>query len=103
MRVFAKTVLMVTDGRANQSLYARVARANDLSANLCCHSTTTRCPDRFLERWEYNGKREGFSDRFKGHSIFVSDDNPDPKDRVLFGSILGQQLKARGFAIHATL
>jgi N-acetylmuramoyl-L-alanine amidase len=26
---FAKTILMVTDGRANRSLYARVARAND--------------------------------------------------------------------------
>jgi N-acetylmuramoyl-L-alanine amidase len=26
---FAKTVLMVSEGRANRSLYARVARAND--------------------------------------------------------------------------
>lgn len=93
---FAKTVLMVTDGRANQSLYARVARANDLSANLLLSIHHDAVPDRFLERWEYNGKREGFSDRFKGHSIFVSDDNPDPKDSLLFGSILGQQLKARG-------
>ena len=31
---FAKTILMVSDGRANRSLYARVARANGLSANL---------------------------------------------------------------------
>jgi N-acetylmuramoyl-L-alanine amidase len=53
-------------------------------------------PDRFLERWEYNGKRQAFSDRFKGHSIFVSDDNVDPKDSLLFGSMLGQQLKAHG-------
>jgi hypothetical protein len=30
------------------------------------------------------------------HSIFVSDDNLDPKDGLLFGSMLGQQLKARG-------
>jgi N-acetylmuramoyl-L-alanine amidase len=93
---FAKTVLMVTDGRANQSLYARVARANDLSANLLLSIHHDSVPDRFLERWEYNGKREGFSDRFKGHSIFVSDDNLDPKDSLLFGSILGQQLKTRG-------
>jgi N-acetylmuramoyl-L-alanine amidase len=93
---FAKTVLMVTDGRANQSLFARVARANDLSANLLLSIHHDAVPDRFLERWEYNGKREGFSDRFKGHSIFVSDDNPDPKDSLLFGSMLGQQLKARG-------
>ncbi len=93
---FAKTVLMVTDGRANRSLYARVARANDLSANLLLSIHHDSVPDRFLERWEYNGKREGFSDRFKGHSIFVSDDNLDPKDSLLFGSILGQQLKTRG-------
>ncbi len=93
---FAKTILMVTDGRANPSLYARVARANELSANLLLSIHHDAVPDRFLEKWEYNGKREGFSDRFKGHSIFVSDDNPDLKDSLMFGSMLGQQLKARG-------
>jgi N-acetylmuramoyl-L-alanine amidase len=93
---YAKTVLMVTDGRANPSLYARVARANELSANLLLSIHHDAVPDRFVEKWEFNGKREGFSDRFKGHSIFVSDDNPDLKDSLMFGSMLGQQLKARG-------
>ncbi|MGB7717060.1 MAG: hypothetical protein WBL81_19150, partial [Pseudolabrys sp.] len=51
--------------------------------------------DRFLEKWDYNGKAKTFSNRFNGHSIFVSDDNLDPKDGLLFGSMLGQQLKAR--------
>jgi N-acetylmuramoyl-L-alanine amidase len=87
---------MVTDGRSNRSLYARVARANDLSANLLLSIHHDSVPDRFIERWEYNGKRQAFSDRFKGHSIFVSDDNIDPKDSLLFGSMLGQQLKVRG-------
>lgn len=93
---FAKTILMVSDGRANQSLYARVARANGLSANLLLSIHHDAVPDRFLERWEYDSKRRGFSDRFKGHSIFISHDNPDPKDSLLFGSMLGQQLKTRG-------
>jgi len=93
---FARTVLMVSNGRANQSLYARVSRANELSANLLLSIHHDSVPDRFLERWEYNGKRQGFSDRFRGHSIFVSNDNPDPKDSLLFGSMLGQQLKVRG-------
>jgi N-acetylmuramoyl-L-alanine amidase len=93
---FAKTILMVTDGRANRSLYARVARANDLSANLLLSIHHDSVPNRFIERWEYNGKRQAFSDRFKGHSIFVSDDNIDPKDSLLFGSMLGEQLKTRG-------
>ena len=93
---FAKTVIMVTAGTASRSLHARVARANELSANLLLSIHHNSVPDRFLEKWEYNGKPETFSDRFKGHSIFVSDDNLDPKDSLLFGSMLGQQLKARG-------
>jgi N-acetylmuramoyl-L-alanine amidase len=93
---FAKTVLMVTDGPGRQSMYVRVARANKLSANLLLSIHHDSVPDRFLEKWDYNGKLETFSDRFKGHSIFVSDDNLDPKDSLLFGSMLGQQLKARG-------
>jgi N-acetylmuramoyl-L-alanine amidase len=93
---FSKTVLMVSDGRANRSLYTRVARANDLSANLLLSIHHDAVPDRFIERWEYNGKRQEFSDRFKGHSIFVSHDNISLKDSLSFGSMLGQQLKARG-------
>ena len=93
---FTRTVLMVSEGRANKSLYARVARANELSANLLLSIHHDAVPDRFLEKWDYNGKPETFSDRFKGHSIFVSDSNADPKDSLLFGSMLGQQLKTRG-------
>jgi N-acetylmuramoyl-L-alanine amidase len=93
---FVKTVLMVTEGPGRRSMHARVARANKLSANLMLSIHHDSVPDRFLEKWDYNGKPETFSDRFKGHSIFVSDDNRDPKDSLLFGSMLGQQLKARG-------
>src|SRR5262245_33711648 len=92
---FAKTVLMVTEGPGRRSMHARVARANKLSANLLLSIHHDSVPDRFLEKRDYNGKPKTFSDRFKGHSIFISDDNRDPKDSLLFGSMLGQQLKAR--------
>ncbi len=93
---FAKTVLMVTDGPGVRSMYVRVARANELGANLLLSIHHDSVPNAFLEKWDYGGKPETFSDRFKGHSIFVSDDNPDPNDSLLFASMLGQQLKARG-------
>ena len=93
---FAKTVLMVSEGPGVRSMYARVARANKLSANLLLSIHHDSVPDRFLEKWDYNGKPETFSDRFKGHSIFVSEENLDPEDSLLFGSMLGQQLKTRG-------
>jgi N-acetylmuramoyl-L-alanine amidase len=93
---FARTVLMVTGGPGVRSMYARVARANALGADLLLSIHHDSVPNRFLEKWEYNGKPETFSDRFKGHSLFVSDDNVDLKDSLLFGGMLGRQLKARG-------
>jgi N-acetylmuramoyl-L-alanine amidase len=93
---FAKTVLMVTGGPGKRSMYARVARANALEANLLLSIHHDSVPKSFIEKWEYDGKPEIFSDRFKGHSLFVSDDNADPKDSRMFAAMLGRQLKARG-------
>jgi len=54
-------------------------------------------PDKFKEKWEYEGKELQFSDRFRGHSIFVSLDNRKANASLLFARLLGKQLKARGF------
>jgi N-acetylmuramoyl-L-alanine amidase len=93
---FAKTVLMVTDGPGVRSMYVRMAQANGLDANLLLSIHHDSVPDSFLEKWEYQGKHETFSDRFKGHSLYVSDDTADLKDSLMFASMLGQQLKSRG-------
>jgi hypothetical protein len=93
---FGKTVLLVTDGPARKSLFQRVGRANRLSADLFLSIHHDSVPDSFLERWEYEGQAHGFSDRFKGHSIFFSNENVDPAASLLFGQLLGEQLQARG-------
>ncbi len=93
---FARTVLMVTEGPGVRSMYVRVAKANELDANLLLSIHHDSVPDRFIERWEFNGRKESYSDRFKGHSLFVSDDNVDPKDSLKFAHLLGEQLKVRG-------
>ncbi len=56
----------------------------------------TSVPEQFLENWDFEGKPNRFSDRFSGHSMFVSVDNPQFKASLLFGKFLGNQLKARG-------
>ena len=71
---FAKTVLMVTGGPGIGSQYERVARANNLSADLLLSIHHDSVPNPFLEKWEFKGKPGIFSDRFKGHSIFISDE-----------------------------
>lgn len=93
---FGKTVLLVTDGPAHRSLFERVARANALAADLFLSIHHDSVPDRFLQVWEYEGHGRYFSDRFKGHSIFISNENIDPAGSLLFGQFLGEQLKARG-------
>ena len=93
---FTKTVLLVTGGRARPSLFARVAKANGLSANLLVSIHHDSVPDSLMESWEFEGKESHFSDRFRGHSIFVSYENPHRNGSLLFGRLLGKQLKDRG-------
>lgn len=49
-----------------------------------------------MESWEHAGRQQRFSDRFRGHSIFVSYGNPHSEASVLFARLLGRELKARG-------
>jgi N-acetylmuramoyl-L-alanine amidase len=93
---FDKTMLLVTAGRARPSLFTRVAKANGLSANLLVSIHHDSVPDSLLENWEFEGKESHFSDRFTGHSIFVSYENPQLGRSLLFGRLLGNELKDRG-------
>ncbi|MFL5105376.1 MAG: N-acetylmuramoyl-L-alanine amidase [Xanthobacteraceae bacterium] len=101
---FARTALLITAGPARQSLMKRVALANRSPADLFLSIHHDSVPAAFFESWEYDGKRRNFSDRFKGHSIFISHDNSARSASLLFGRLLGAQLKARDlqYAPHYT-
>jgi N-acetylmuramoyl-L-alanine amidase len=92
---FGRTVLLVTDGPTRRGLAERVARANALSPDLFLSIHHDSVPDSFLQRWQYEGEEHYFSDRFKGHSIFISNDNADVAGSLLFGQLMGEQLRAR--------
>jgi N-acetylmuramoyl-L-alanine amidase len=93
---FAETRLLLTEGNARPSLLKRVAAANKLSANLFLSIHHDSVPNSFLENWEFEGKKSHFSDRFSGYSVFVSRNNPDFKTSLLFGELLGKEMKAQG-------
>jgi N-acetylmuramoyl-L-alanine amidase len=93
---FDKTFLIVTTERPTGGLHERVAVANSLRADLFLSIHHDAVPDRLLETWEYNGVKRQYSDRWKGHSIFVSRDNPDYAGSLMFGEMLGAGLKTRG-------
>lgn len=93
---FVKTVLLITGGKALPGLVQRVATANKSAANLFLSIHHDSVPEAFLENWEFDGKPYHFSDRFTGHSIFISDENINRSASLIFGKLLGNQLKARG-------
>ena len=95
---FGRTVLLVSTGRSIPSMYARVARVNAMPADLLLSIHHDSVPASLKEAWEIDGKFGTFSDRFKGHSLFISEGNADRKSSLLFASRIGEELKARGLA-----
>jgi N-acetylmuramoyl-L-alanine amidase len=91
---FAETRLLVTEGKARPSLVKRVTAANDLQANLFLSIHHDSVPNKFLEDWEFEGKKSHFSDRFSGYSVFVSHGNPDFKTSLAFAELLAKEMKA---------
>jgi len=93
---FAQTKLLLTEGKARRSLVKRVAAANDLPADLLLSIHHDSVPNKFLEDWEFEGKKGHFSDRFSGYSVFVSRSNPDFKTSFAFAELIGKEMKAQG-------
>jgi len=93
---FAKATLLVTDGPAKKSLFDRVRRAANLHAQLYLSIHHDSVPDPLMGKWQEDGRVLPFSDRFSGHSIFISNDNPDRSGSLLFARLLGLRMKAHG-------
>ena len=93
---FKRAMRLITNGRAREGLRERVADANRMRADLFLSIHHDSVPDRFLETWEHEGKELNFSDRFKGHSIFVSNAHRERTASLLFAHLLGLRLKASG-------
>ena len=93
---FTGTSVLVTAGSTGGGLASRVERANGLPADLFVSVHHDSVPEEFLETWTYAGAPRSFSDRFKGHSLFVSRENGDPDRSLVFARLLGEALRARG-------
>ena len=93
---FAETRLLLTEGKARRSLVKRVDAANNLGADLFLSIHHDSVPNKFLEDWQFEGKKSHFSDRFGGYSVFVSRSNPDFKTSFAFAELIGKEMTAHG-------
>jgi N-acetylmuramoyl-L-alanine amidase len=93
---FARTVLLNTFGPARESLFTRVAAANALGADLFLSVHHDSVPQFLKEEWQFEAQRSTFSDRFRGHSLFVSAGNRHYAASLVFARLLGRELKTHG-------
>jgi N-acetylmuramoyl-L-alanine amidase len=93
---FGSTVLMITAEAPPVGLFRRAARASALRADLFLAIHHDAVPDRLAETWQFAGQTQHFSDRFPGHSLFVSTDNANHAESLAFARLLGNALEARG-------
>ena len=102
---FEQTSKIVITGPARRGLFERATHANGAHADLLIAIHHDSVPDYLLENWEYEGKKQQYSDRFSGFSIFVSNANGDRSGSFAFGHLLGVELQKQGlhYTPHYTL
>jgi N-acetylmuramoyl-L-alanine amidase len=93
---FPETRLLITEGKARPSLIRRVASANGMKADLFLSIHHDSVPDKFKAKWEFEGKKLEYSDRFSGHSLFVSKENPYYETSFHLAQLIGRELKGKG-------
>lgn len=88
------TVLVNADGLI-ASLADRPAQVPDADFLISIHHDSVS--ELELERWEWAGRTETYSDRWQGHSMFISQRNPDTERSLLCASAIGARLQRAGF------
>lgn len=83
------------DGRM-ASLRARPEAASGADFFLSIHHDSVGEED--LQPWIWQGQRLDYSDRFAGHSLFVSRANPEPARSLLCARVMAARLQRLGFS-----
>lgn len=91
-----QTVLVNADGRI-ASLQARPQAAAAAAADFFVSIHHDSVSEHELLPWRWAGNEQFYSDRWAGHSLFVSRENPDTARSVLCARTMGARLQRMGF------
>jgi N-acetylmuramoyl-L-alanine amidase len=93
---FRQTTLLLAKGRGYEQLVQRAGIANRVAPDLLLsiHHDSTR--DVYIRKWEFAGVERSYSDKFSGHSLFVSLRNGFTKQSLAFAKLLGRELASAG-------
>jgi len=97
LRGFSKAFLVDEEGK-DLSLAERPARANAKNADIFLSVHHDSAQPRYFETWEFQGKTRRYSDRFSGHSLFVSKKNPKFDKSLELARLIGAALRREGLS-----
>lgn len=86
--------LIGADGFADD-LRARAPQAAGAQLLLSVHHDSVQ--PKYQRQWQYGGQTRPYSDRFRGHSLFISSRNPQEARSLHCASRIGHALRRAGF------
>lgn len=87
--------LIGADGLADD-LHARAPQADDARLLLSIHHDAVQ--PKYLRHWQFGGETRPYSDRFRGHSLFISSRNRQEARSLHCAARIGHALRRAGFA-----
>lgn len=92
---FARTFLTQADPDDASALTERARSAAAGQARLLVSIHHDSAQPQLLSAWSHRGVERRYTDRIRGHSMFVSTRNADPAESLRFARLLGAQLQAQ--------
>jgi N-acetylmuramoyl-L-alanine amidase len=93
---FRQTTLVLAKGKGYTQLAHRVEIINRVAPDLLLSIHHDSVPTLYLSKWEFAGVERPYSDKFSGHSLFVSVRNRFYKQSVTFAKLIGRELASAG-------
>jgi N-acetylmuramoyl-L-alanine amidase len=90
------TLLITVHGIGTSQLIERTSRARAFNASLFLAIHHDDVHSKYKSEWSVDGITRPYSDRFSGHSLFVSAKNIDFRGSLTFAQLLGEQLRLQG-------
>lgn len=88
---------LINEDGSNTGLASRTKEAQRRGADLFLSIHHDAVNNKYYSKWEHEAKTRGYSDKFRGYSVFFSKRNPHPRDSRRFAALLGAEMKAAGF------
>jgi len=79
------------------SLKKRTQIASEKGADLFISLHHDSVQEKYIGYWKYKQKKNHYSDKFSGYSIFISNKNRQTEDSYRFATFLGEELRGYGF------